>query len=71
VDDELTTAVLEHDASGFILFSPTGAATDAGSLGRWANEIAPAVREAIGQDTPSRGTTGIVAAPLPPSDRPS
>jgi hypothetical protein len=46
--EELTAAVLEHDASGFMLFSPSGGTTDAVSLGRWASEIVPAVREAIG-----------------------
>jgi hypothetical protein len=45
--EELTGAVLEHGASGFTLFSPGGGTTDAVSLGRWANEVAPAVREAI------------------------
>ena len=45
--EELTGAVAEHHASGFILFSPDGAATDTTSLGRWANEIAPAVRTAV------------------------
>ena len=45
--EELTAAVLEHDASGFILFSPGGGAPDIVSLGRWACEIVPAVREAI------------------------
>ncbi|UVS80399.1 LLM class flavin-dependent oxidoreductase [Actinokineospora sp. UTMC 2448] len=45
--DELTGAVLDHGASGFILFSPTGGTQDRASLGRWANEIAPAVRAAI------------------------
>lgn len=44
--EELTEAVLEHDASGFILFSPNGGTPDNVSLGRWANEIVPAVREA-------------------------
>ena len=45
--EELTNAVLEHDASGFTLFSPHGGAPDAMSLAHWANEIAPAVREAL------------------------
>lgn len=45
--DELTRAVLEHGASGFMLFSPPGGTPDVVSVGRWANEIAPAVREAI------------------------
>ncbi|MFC9997865.1 hypothetical protein [Nocardia sp. NPDC127526] len=45
--EELTGAVLDHGASGFILFSPGGGAQDRASLGRWGQEIAPAVREAI------------------------
>ncbi|MEJ3749971.1 LLM class flavin-dependent oxidoreductase [Actinomycetes bacterium KLBMP 9797] len=45
--EELTGAVLEHGASGFMLFSPSGGTPDAGSLGRWAGEVVPAVREAI------------------------
>ena len=49
--EELTAAVLEHNASGFILFSPGGGMTDIVSLGRWAGEIVPAVREAIDKDT--------------------
>jgi alkanesulfonate monooxygenase SsuD/methylene tetrahydromethanopterin reductase-like flavin-dependent oxidoreductase (luciferase family) len=44
--EELTGAVLEHAASGFMLFSPGGGAPDAVSLARWAKEIVPAVREA-------------------------
>jgi alkanesulfonate monooxygenase SsuD/methylene tetrahydromethanopterin reductase-like flavin-dependent oxidoreductase (luciferase family) len=44
--EELTGAVLEHGASGFTLFSPGGGTHDPVSLGRWAAEIAPAVREA-------------------------
>jgi hypothetical protein len=47
---ELTGAVLEHGASGFMLFSPEGGGPDAVSLGRWAREIVPAVREAIGKE---------------------
>lgn len=45
--DELTGAVLEHKASGFTLFSPDGGTQDIVSIGRWAAEIAPAVREAV------------------------
>jgi alkanesulfonate monooxygenase SsuD/methylene tetrahydromethanopterin reductase-like flavin-dependent oxidoreductase (luciferase family) len=45
--EELSGAVLEHGAAGFILFSSSGGTTDAGSLARWAREIVPAVREAI------------------------
>ncbi len=44
--EELTGAVLEHRASGFMLFSPDGGTPDAVSLGRWANEIVPSVRAA-------------------------
>lgn len=42
--DELTSAVLDHGASGFLLFAPDG---DTVSLGRWAAEVAPAVRTAV------------------------
>ncbi|URN00664.1 LLM class flavin-dependent oxidoreductase [Actinomadura madurae] len=45
--EELTGAVLEHGASGFILFSPGGGTQDPVSLARWAQEIVPAVREAV------------------------
>ena len=45
--EELTGAVLEHRASGFTLFTPSGGMPDALSLRRWAVEIAPAVREAV------------------------
>lgn len=45
--EELTEAVLEHDASGFILFSSGHGATDLTTLARWAREIVPSVREAI------------------------
>ncbi|WP_242908564.1 LLM class flavin-dependent oxidoreductase [Actinomadura terrae] len=43
--EELTGAVLEHGASGFILFPVGGGPLDV-TLGRWAEEIVPAVREA-------------------------
>ncbi|OLT11260.1 5,10-methylene tetrahydromethanopterin reductase [Actinomadura sp. CNU-125] len=45
--EELTGAVLEHGASGFLLFPPGHDAHDDVSLGRWGAEIAPAVREAV------------------------
>ena len=48
--EELTGAVLEHGASGFTLFPAGGDELDVGVLGRWASEIAPAVREAIARD---------------------
>jgi alkanesulfonate monooxygenase SsuD/methylene tetrahydromethanopterin reductase-like flavin-dependent oxidoreductase (luciferase family) len=49
--EELTGAVLDHDASGFLLFSPDGGTPDAASLGRWAREIVPGVREAVAKAT--------------------
>jgi alkanesulfonate monooxygenase SsuD/methylene tetrahydromethanopterin reductase-like flavin-dependent oxidoreductase (luciferase family) len=45
--EELTGAVLEHQAAGFVLFSPPGGAPGPTALATWAREIAPAVREAI------------------------
>ena len=49
--EELTSAVLEHGASGFTLFSPGGGTHDAVSLAHWAREIVPAVREAIAKES--------------------
>lgn len=43
--------MLEHGASGFTLFAPNGGTPDIVSLGRWASEIAPAVREATRKKT--------------------
>ncbi|MGA4988667.1 LLM class flavin-dependent oxidoreductase [Nonomuraea bangladeshensis] len=48
--EELTGAVLDHGASGFILFSAEQGVADQVSLGRWAGEIAPAVREAVAKE---------------------
>ncbi|MEU9021986.1 LLM class flavin-dependent oxidoreductase [Actinomadura sp. NPDC048394] len=48
--EELTGAVLEHGASGFMLFSPEGGTQDDVSLGRWGGEIVPAVREALAKE---------------------
>ncbi|GAA4959131.1 LLM class flavin-dependent oxidoreductase [Actinoplanes utahensis] len=62
--EELTEAVLEFGASGFMLFSPSGGAPDPLSLSRWAVEIVPAVREAIDSH---RGAT--VPAPGPGAGR--
>lgn len=45
--EELTMAVLEYDAAGFMFFTHEWTAPDEVSLGRWAAEIAPAVREAV------------------------
>jgi alkanesulfonate monooxygenase SsuD/methylene tetrahydromethanopterin reductase-like flavin-dependent oxidoreductase (luciferase family) len=44
---ELTGAVIEHGASGFTLFPAGADAKDDRFLGRWAQEIAPGVREAV------------------------
>jgi alkanesulfonate monooxygenase SsuD/methylene tetrahydromethanopterin reductase-like flavin-dependent oxidoreductase (luciferase family) len=44
--DELTAAVLEHGADGFVYFAAGGTSSDI-ALGRWAEEVVPAVREAI------------------------
>ncbi|MGW4063303.1 LLM class flavin-dependent oxidoreductase [Amycolatopsis sp. NPDC004747] len=46
--EELTGAVLEHGAAGFVLFGPGGSTPDAAAAARWAEEIVPAVREAVG-----------------------
>ncbi|WP_433337735.1 LLM class flavin-dependent oxidoreductase [Spirillospora sp. CA-294931] len=48
--EELTGAVIEHGASGFLLFPPGTGAQDAGTLRRWALEVAPAVREAVAKE---------------------
>ncbi|WP_084773837.1 LLM class flavin-dependent oxidoreductase [Nonomuraea candida] len=45
--EELTGAVLEHGASGFILFATDHGASDLTTLARWAQEVVPSVREAI------------------------
>ncbi|MBN6037014.1 LLM class flavin-dependent oxidoreductase [Amycolatopsis sp. 195334CR] len=47
--EELTGAVLDHGASGFTLFGPSGGSPDPVTLSRWASEVAPAVREAVAQ----------------------
>ncbi|MGW4524233.1 LLM class flavin-dependent oxidoreductase [Amycolatopsis sp. NPDC004378] len=45
--EELTGAVLEHGAAGFVLFGPGGSTPDETTAARWAGEIVPAVREAV------------------------
>ncbi|WP_405507390.1 LLM class flavin-dependent oxidoreductase [Streptomyces cyaneofuscatus] len=45
--EELTSAVLEHGAGGFVFFDFADPAPTDVSLGRWATEIVPAVREAL------------------------
>jgi alkanesulfonate monooxygenase SsuD/methylene tetrahydromethanopterin reductase-like flavin-dependent oxidoreductase (luciferase family) len=50
--DELTVAVLEHHASGFI-YRSTDDTPAADALARWAKEIVPSVRDAIARE--SRG----------------
>jgi alkanesulfonate monooxygenase SsuD/methylene tetrahydromethanopterin reductase-like flavin-dependent oxidoreductase (luciferase family) len=47
--EELTSAVLEHRAGGFLLFPVEDGTPADVVVGRWAEEIAPAVREAVGQ----------------------
>ncbi len=49
--EELTGAILEHGASGFMLFSTDHGSPDEITLGRWAAEVAPAVREAVSTRT--------------------
>ncbi|MGW7822091.1 LLM class flavin-dependent oxidoreductase [Streptomyces puniciscabiei] len=56
--EELTHAVLEHGAAGFTLFSPRGGTPDPASVGRWAAEIAPAVREAVTKQSPHPARPG-------------
>ncbi|WP_424532993.1 LLM class flavin-dependent oxidoreductase [Sphaerisporangium viridialbum] len=53
--DELTTAVLEHGAAGFTYFPVADGTPPDVALGRWAREIAPAVREAVRQARPPAG----------------
>ncbi|MEV6829740.1 LLM class flavin-dependent oxidoreductase [Amycolatopsis sp. NPDC051102] len=45
--EELTGAVLDHGAAGFVLFGPGGSTPDRFAVARWAEEIVPAVREAV------------------------
>ncbi|ADJ42762.1 coenzyme F420-dependent N5,N10-methenyltetrahydromethanopterin reductase [Amycolatopsis mediterranei S699] len=45
--EELTGAVLEHGAAGFVLFGPDRSTPDEVAAARWAGEIVPAVREAV------------------------
>ena len=45
--EELTTAVLEHDASAFNYLLPPGQDLSDTTVNRWAREVVPAVREAI------------------------
>jgi alkanesulfonate monooxygenase SsuD/methylene tetrahydromethanopterin reductase-like flavin-dependent oxidoreductase (luciferase family) len=45
--EELTSAVLEHDAAAFNYIAPPGDHISDTTLNRWAYEVVPAVREAI------------------------
>ena len=49
--EELTGAVLEHRAAGFTLFAADHGTADEVTLGRWAGEIAPAVRAAVARES--------------------
>ncbi|GAA4217041.1 LLM class flavin-dependent oxidoreductase [Actinocatenispora rupis] len=55
--EELTGAVLDHGAGGFTLFSPAGDVQDPATIGRWATEIAPAVREAVQAAGPNQAAS--------------
>jgi alkanesulfonate monooxygenase SsuD/methylene tetrahydromethanopterin reductase-like flavin-dependent oxidoreductase (luciferase family) len=44
---ELTTAALKHDAAGFVYFPTADGTPRQTALSRWAQDIAPAVREAV------------------------
>lgn len=46
--EELTDAVLTHKAGGFTFFPVDDGTPRDVLLGRWAHEIVPAVREAVG-----------------------
>lgn len=48
--EELTGAILDYGAGGFMLFSPPGGTPDIDSLSRWGKEIVPAIREAIAKE---------------------
>jgi alkanesulfonate monooxygenase SsuD/methylene tetrahydromethanopterin reductase-like flavin-dependent oxidoreductase (luciferase family) len=48
--DELTTAVLEFGASGFIHHRIQDATSVDLTIGRWTQEIVPGVRQAVGED---------------------
>ncbi|TYK43033.1 LLM class flavin-dependent oxidoreductase [Actinomadura decatromicini] len=56
--EELTGAVVEHGASGFMLFSPDGGTPEPASIERWAGEIVPAVREAVEAERGGAGPSG-------------
>jgi alkanesulfonate monooxygenase SsuD/methylene tetrahydromethanopterin reductase-like flavin-dependent oxidoreductase (luciferase family) len=45
--EELTFAVLEHDAAAFIYLVAPGESISDGALNLWAREVVPAVREAV------------------------
>ncbi|MFC0623411.1 LLM class flavin-dependent oxidoreductase [Kribbella deserti] len=49
--EELISAVLDHNAAGFTLFAANHSPVDSRTLGRWAQEIAPAVRQAAAADS--------------------
>ncbi|SDS63187.1 LLM class flavin-dependent oxidoreductase [Actinoplanes derwentensis] len=63
--EELTTAVIDHGAAGFILFAPDGGTPDSTTLSRWASEVVPEVREATAAH---RGPTIPSTTPAPGHD---
>jgi alkanesulfonate monooxygenase SsuD/methylene tetrahydromethanopterin reductase-like flavin-dependent oxidoreductase (luciferase family) len=74
--EELSAAVFDHHTAGFILFSPNGGTPDTTSLNRWAQEIAPAVREAtaVQEDAYERVVPALLnhlrTVPSPSAPRP-
>ncbi|HET6988772.1 MAG TPA: 5,10-methylene tetrahydromethanopterin reductase, partial [Kribbella sp.] len=52
--EELTDAILNHNAAGFTLF-PRGSDPYDVQLARWSQEVVPALRAAISQPTPVAG----------------
>ena len=52
--EELTDAILNHNAAGFTLF-PRGSDPYETQLARWSEEVVPAIRAAISQPTPAAG----------------
>jgi alkanesulfonate monooxygenase SsuD/methylene tetrahydromethanopterin reductase-like flavin-dependent oxidoreductase (luciferase family) len=60
--DELTAAVLEHGAAGFLYRSTDDTPADV-ALGRWAQEIVPAVRQAISRALGGAALPGMWMTP--------
>ena len=63
--EEPTGAVPEHGAAGFMLFAPDGGTVAATTLGRWATEVAPAVREAVASPPSEEPALRLSSEPAP------